>query len=154
MTMFQELYALATSATLTLIVSADEHTGRLTISVLPKPKKDMGEAALTKDLTLTASPEDFDTGFVSALRDYREVRTSLLAQAEATCEALLAAKSASTRKASEATATAAKSAPAGRAQVIAKAEHADDGADEQEAAPAPVGQEREPALGESFQLFG
>jgi len=54
MTMFQELYALATSATLTMIVSADEKSGKLTISVVPKPRKETGEVALTKDLTLTA----------------------------------------------------------------------------------------------------
>ena len=46
MTMFKELYALASAATLTMILSADEKTGRLTVSVLPKPKKDMGEPAL------------------------------------------------------------------------------------------------------------
>ena len=38
MTMFRELYALASAATLTMIVSADEKTGRLTVSVLPNPK--------------------------------------------------------------------------------------------------------------------
>ena len=109
MTMFQELYALATTATLTMIVSADEKTGKLTISVLPKPKKDMGEPALTKDLTLTASPEEFDAGFVPALQGYREVRDSLAEQADATREVLEAAKSVSAKKATEAMTKASKS---------------------------------------------
>ena len=52
MTMFTELYALATTATLSMVISADEKRGTLTISVMPKPKKDVGEPALTKDLTL------------------------------------------------------------------------------------------------------
>jgi PRTRC genetic system protein E len=112
MTMFRELYALAMTATLTMIVSADEKTGKLTISVLPKPRKDMGEPALTKDLTLTASPEDFDAGFVVALQGYREVRDSLTEQAEATREVLEAAKSVSAKKATEAMTKASKSATA------------------------------------------
>ena len=41
MTMFEELYALATSTTLTMLLSADEKTGRMTINVIPKPKKDV-----------------------------------------------------------------------------------------------------------------
>ena len=67
MTMFTELYALATTATLSMVVSADDKRGTLTISVMPKPKKDVGEPALTKDLTLTATPAEFDGGFVEAL---------------------------------------------------------------------------------------
>lgn len=35
MTMFEELYALASSATLTMTVSADDKSGRLTINVIP-----------------------------------------------------------------------------------------------------------------------
>lgn len=108
MTMFKELYALASAATLTMVVSADEKTGKLTVSVLPKPKKDMGELALTKDLTLTATPEEFDTEFIGALRGYREKRQSLTEQVEATNEVLEAAKSASAKKAADAMSKAAK----------------------------------------------
>jgi hypothetical protein len=90
MSMFKELYAIATGATLAMLISADEKTGRLTISVLPKPKKDLQEAALTKDLTLTATPEEF------------------IEQAEATKEVLDAAKTASAKKAGEAVSKAAK----------------------------------------------
>src|SRR6266542_2603595 len=94
MTMFTELYALATTATLSLVISADEKRGTLTISVMPKPKKDFGESALTKDLTLTATPAEFDGGFVAALNGYRETRAALIEQAEATKEVLQAAKDA------------------------------------------------------------
>jgi PRTRC genetic system protein E len=108
MTMFKELYALASAATLTMVVSADEKTGKLTVSVLPKPKNNMGEAGLTKDLTLTATPEEFDVGFIEALRGYRERRESLAEQAEATNKVLEAAKTLSAKKATEATRKATK----------------------------------------------
>jgi PRTRC genetic system protein E len=108
MTMFTELYALATTATLSMVISADEKRGTLTISVMPKPKKDLGESALTKDLTLTATPAEFDGGFVAALKGYRETRTALIEQAEATKEVLQAAKDAAAKKAAEATTKASK----------------------------------------------
>ena len=155
MTMFQELYALATTATLTLIVSADEKTGKLTISVLPKPKKDMGEPALTKDLTLTASPEEFDAGFVQALQGYREVRASLTEQADATREVLEAAKSVSAKKATEAMTKASKSATAAKPAPTATA--GEPGDDEDENGPsgdAMNPQAATPASGESLALFG
>lgn len=108
MTMFTELYALATTATLSMVISADEKRGTLTISVMPKPKKDAGEPALTKDLTLTATPAEFDDGFVAALKGYREARAGLIEQAEATKEVLQAAKEAAAKKAAEATTKASK----------------------------------------------
>lgn len=112
MPMFEELFALASDATLTLIVSADAASGRMTVSVIPKPKDDSGEAALRQPLSLTATPQAFDAGFLAALRDYREVRASLADQAAATQEVLEAAKSASVKKASEATSKASQPATA------------------------------------------
>lgn len=155
MTMFRELYALAMTATLTLIVSADEKTAKLTISVLPEPRKDVGEPALTKDLTLTASPEDFDAGFVEALQGYREVRDSLTEQAEATREVLEAAKSVSAKKATEAMTKASKSAAA--AQSAPSPTAVDATGDEDEHGPADGAVDRQaatPAPGESLALFG
>jgi len=163
MTMFQELYALATGATLTMIVSADDKTGKLTISVLPKPKKDIGEVALTKDLTLTASPAEFDDGFVQALRGYREVRASLSEQAEATREVLDAAKSASAKKATEAIAKASESAkPTASVKAAAQSDEHDDNDDgddgdgeaENTSNPNPAEQAAAPVEGESMSLFG
>ena len=114
MTMFEELHALAISATLTMIVSADEKTGRMTVHVIPKPKKDVDEPALTKALSLTATPQELDAGFIEALRGYREVRHSLAEQAEATKEVLEAAKLASVKKAGDAASKAAKPAASAR----------------------------------------
>lgn len=111
MPLFEELHALACGATLTLIVSTEDASGRMTISVIPKPKDDSGEAALRQPLSLTATPQEFDLEFIDALRGYREVRASLAEQAEATKEVLEAAKAASVKKASEATSKAAKPAP-------------------------------------------
>ena len=102
MSMFQELFSLAAAASLTLTLSADAKTGRMTINVIPRPHKDGDELALAKALSLTASPQEFDEGFVAALRGYREVRQSLADQVEATREVLEAAKQASVRKATDA----------------------------------------------------
>lgn len=77
MTMFEELFALACSATLTMTVSADEQTGHLTVNVIPQRKPDAGETALAQPLSLTATLQEFDAGFIEALRGYREVRHSL-----------------------------------------------------------------------------
>lgn len=108
MTMFEQLYALAKTATLSMIISADDTSGKMTISIAPKPKKDTGEAALTKDLTLTATPAEFDADFIAALTGYREKRQSLIEQADATNEVLNAAKAASAKKATDAVTKASK----------------------------------------------
>lgn len=102
MSMFEELFALAAGASLTLTISADTKSGRMTINVIPRPNQDAGEPALTKALSLTATPQEFDEGFVAALQGYREVRQSLADQIEATKEVIEAAKAASVKKASEA----------------------------------------------------
>ena len=128
MTMFTELYALATTATLSMVISADEKRGTLTISVMPKPKKDFGESALTKDLTLTATPAEFDGGFVAALRGYRETRAALMEQAEATKEVLQAAKEAVAKKAAEATTKASRPTAKPSAKSASADDHDDDDA--------------------------
>ncbi len=160
MTLFAELYALALTATLTMTVSADEKSGRLTVNVIPKPRKDVSEPTLTQPLSLTATPQEFDVGFIEALRGYREVRQSLAQQAEATKEVIEAAKAASVKKASDATvkAGASKAAPAKPVTAPAASASGNMADDEEEgdasqaiatgAAPATV------AGGESFDLFG
>lgn len=159
MTMFEELFALACSATLTMTVSADEKSGRLTVNVIPKPRQDAGEAALTQPLSLTATPQEFDTGFIEALRGYRVVRQSLAQQAEATKEVIEAAKAASVKKASEATvkAGAAKAAAAKPAPAPAAAASGNAVNDEGDDAPQTTGATPATATtadGESFDLFG
>ena len=111
MSMFRELFQLALGATLTMTVSADEKQGKLTINVIPKPKAESGEAALSTPLTLTAVPEEFDADFVTALSGFRVAHTSLAQQALVTKELLDAAKSASARKGTGAVARASAKTP-------------------------------------------
>lgn len=159
MTMFKELYELATSATLTMVISADEKTGRMTINVIPKPKKEVDEPALTKALSLTATPDEFDAEFVGVLKGYREVRQSLATQAEATREVLQAAKAASARKAGEAMTKAVKPASAAaalKAPVAAQAGIADDFGDDdpEETGSTPQQAATAATSGASYDLFG
>ncbi|AEB85634.1 MULTISPECIES: PRTRC system protein E [Comamonadaceae] len=160
MTMFEELFALACSATLTMTVSADEKSGRLTVNVIPKPRQDAGEPGLTQPLSLTATPQEFDAGFIEALRGYREVRQSLAQQAEATKEVIEAAKAASVKKASDATvkAGASKSVPAKpvTAPAVSASDSAADDEEEGDASQAPAaGAVPATATGsDSFDLFG
>lgn len=113
MSMFEELFALAAGASLTLTISADAKSGQMTINVIPKPHKDADEPALTKALSLTATPQEFDDGFIAALRGYREVHRSLADQAEATKEVLEAARAASVKKAADASTKARADKPGG-----------------------------------------
>ncbi|MDE1544112.1 PRTRC system protein E [Dechloromonas agitata] len=159
MTMFEELYALATGATLAMVISADEKIGKMTINVVPKPKKDTGEPALTKDLSLTATPAEFDADFVAALTGYREARQSLIEQAEATREVLNAAKAASAKKAGEAMTKAVKPTPAAaapKAPVKAQTDTANDLGDDdpEEGGSAPQPAATTTAGGDAYDLFG
>jgi PRTRC genetic system protein E len=158
MTMFEELFALATSVSLTLTISADPKAGRMTINVIPRPNKDADEPALTKALSLTATPQEFDDGFVAALQGYREVRQSLADQVEATKEVLEAAKLASVKKAADAS----TKAPADRASPATSPKPATDptiGASDatgDDDADAAQDESRPPAkgVGEAMDLFG
>lgn len=106
MSMFNELYELARSATLTMTISADEPSGKLTINIIPKPKKEVDMEALSTPLCLTAVPEEFETGFCEALRGFSAAHRSLAEQAESASELLNAAKAESQRKTTEAVAKA------------------------------------------------
>lgn len=121
MTVFSELYAMAKTCSLSMLVTADASTGKLTVNVLPKPKpgalanSEAGaqEATLTQPLCLTATPEEFDQDFVAALRTYRECHQSLAQQTQATCDLLKAAKDASANKAAAAVGKAQRAGPKG-----------------------------------------
>ena len=123
MSMFKELFQMALGATLSLTISADEKRGQLTINVIPKPKNDAGEAALSEPVTLTATPEEFDAEFIGILGRYRGARASLSEQAQVTLELLDAAKAASAKKGTTAVARASgKTAqPAKRAAPVERA---------------------------------
>jgi PRTRC genetic system protein E len=158
MTMFEELFALATSASLTMTISADHKAGRMTINVIPRPSKDADEPALAKALSLTATPQEFDEGFVAALQGYREVRQSLADQVEATKEVLEAAKLASVKKAADAStkARADKPSPSAAKPAIAPASGATDTASDDDAG-AEGDESRPPAKGigeAAMDLFG
>jgi PRTRC genetic system protein E len=161
MTMFEELFALACSTTLTMTVSADEKSGRLTVNVIPKAEPDAAEPALAQPLSLTASPQEFDTGFIDALRGFREVRQSLAQQAEATKEVIEAAKAASVKKASDATTKAAapKSTASEPTSTVAATpspapQDDDEGADGADGQPQGATAGAATGDGESFDLFG
>lgn len=165
MSMFEELFALASTASLALTISADAKSGRMTINVIPRPNKDANDPALSKALTLTATPQEFDEGFIAALKGYRETRQSLADQVEATKEVLEAAKAASVKKATEAStkaradkpgaplpkpaAPAAAAAAASTATNAASDGDADDDSAEEGEPRAPT-----PATGEVADLFG
>jgi PRTRC genetic system protein E len=117
MTFFEELFALATETTLALTISADPQTGRMTLNMIPKPKGDTVNAALGKALSLTATPAEFDEGFIAALKDYRAARHSLAEQLDATREVLAAAKDAAVKQAAEAAGKAVK--PAAKPKAVA-----------------------------------
>jgi PRTRC genetic system protein E len=140
------------------MISADHLAGRMTINVIPRPNKDADEPALTKALSLTATPQEFDEGFVAALRGYREVRQSLADQLEATKEVLEAAKAAAVKKAADASAKAHAGRPAPAAAkpaAIATTEGAPHagGDDDADAAPE-TAQAPTKTTGESTDLFG
>ena len=92
MHLFHELFALSKDATLSMLVTSDQAAGTLTISVLPRPRAPLDQPALSKDLTLTGTPDEFAADFVSALTGYRTGRETLRQQAEANHAALQAAQ--------------------------------------------------------------
>lgn len=157
MTMFEELFTLAAGASLTLTISADPKTGRMTINVIPRPNKDADEPALTKALSLSATPQEFDEGFVAAIRGYREARQSLTDQVEATKEVLEAAKAASAKKAADASTKARADKPptASPKPAVAPTQSAGDaGGDGDEDAGRDEAQAPAKGIGEAMDLFG
>lgn len=104
--MFKQLYQLALTTPLVLTISANSDTGKLTLNVIPTPKKSEKngpiETALTQKLSLTASPEEFNENFPQCLTEYTESYQSLKAQTEASMAVLEAAKSDQVAKAKNA----------------------------------------------------
>ncbi|WP_256081942.1 PRTRC system protein E [Massilia sp. YIM B04103] len=87
MGLFTELYALTRHTRLAMLVTADHDTGKMTISVMPRAQPG-AQPALSTDLTLTATPEEFDASFLAALTGYSRQLAPLLEQAAATSNAL------------------------------------------------------------------
>lgn len=108
--MFPAIYELAKTTTLTMLISANPQAGTLTVCVKPTPRKGE-EAALTQELTLTATPEDFEQNFPACLTSYTASVQSLLDQTAATTAVLEAVKQAQAAKGANAVKAAAKPPP-------------------------------------------
>jgi|GEM_PF-734206 len=132
--MFKELFPMAAKSAFSLLLSADEGSGLMTVVVVPKTS-DSGKdvPALAMPLKLTATAEELDAGFVQALDSYATRRTSLDEQVAATNEVLDAARAASVKKGAEAvTKAGAKSTTRTAARPVTDAgdaEHDDDDGD-------------------------
>ena len=76
--MFKELFPMAARGAFSLLLSADEANGLMTVVVVPKTTDNGKEVpALAVPLKLTATPEELDAGFVQAVASYATARTSL-----------------------------------------------------------------------------
>ena len=127
--MFKQLFPLAAKGSFSLLLSADEGSGLMTVVVVPK-HSDGGKdvPALAMPLKLTAAPEELDAGFTQAVLSYSTHRASLDEQVAATNEVIEAAKAASVKKGAEAV-TKAGAKPTQRA-AAPKAAAGDDDADD------------------------
>ena len=68
--MFKELFPLAAQGAFSLLLSADEASGLMTVVVVPKHSEGGKDVpALAMPLKLTAAPDELDAGFVQALVD-------------------------------------------------------------------------------------
>lgn len=91
--MFPAIYELAKTTTLTMLISANQKEGTLTVCVKPTPRKGH-EGALTHELSLTATPDEFEKSFPECLTTYTTQHKSLVEQTAATTAVLEAAKQA------------------------------------------------------------
>lgn len=100
--MFTQLALLLQNCTSLQVIMAANPDGTLSVTVLPKGKAGDKEAALNTPLSLTATPEDLDAGFVSALSGFVVSHQSLAEQISNTEAILEAAKAESQKKATAA----------------------------------------------------
>lgn len=107
--MFAEIYELTKTTTLTMLISANQKAGTLTVCVKPTPRKGE-EAALAHELSLTATPDEFEKSFPGCLTIYATQHKSLVEQTEATTAVMEAAKQAQVAKGTKAATAAAKAA--------------------------------------------
>jgi PRTRC genetic system protein E len=101
---FTQLHALAKRAggSVTLTVAPAPDADQMTVVVTPKGG-DKAEPALATPLVLTATPQEFDAGFLDALARYDAGHKSLADQVTITTEVLAAAKEAQVKKGTAAT---------------------------------------------------
>jgi len=97
--MWQPIFNLAKSTALVLTITADESTGKLLITINPKPAKAGAPAALSQPLSLRASPEDLDRDFVEAVTKFTGAYVSMKETVEASIAVMNAAKEEAAKKA-------------------------------------------------------
>lgn len=146
--MFKELFPLAAQGAFSLLLSADEASGLMTVVVVPKHSEGGKDVpALAMPLKLTAVPDELDAGFVQAVLSYSTHRASLDEQVAATNEVIEAAKAVAVKKGADAVTkagtkpaqrVAAPKAAAGDVDVDADDEHGGDDADDAPATPPAV----------------
>ena len=128
--MFKELFPLAAQGAFSLLLSADEASGLMTVVVVPKHSEGGKDVpALAMPLKLTAAPDELDAGFVQAVLSYSTHRASLDEQVAATNEVIEAAKAVAVKKGADAV-TKAGTKPAPRV-AVPKAAAGDDDADDE-----------------------
>jgi PRTRC genetic system protein E len=140
--MFKELFPLAAKGSFSLLLSADEASGLMTVVVVPK-HSDGGKdvPALAMPLKLTAAPDELDAGFTQAVLSYSTHRASLDEQVAATNEVIEVAKAAAVKKGAEAvTKAGAKTQRAAAPKAATGDDDADDdhGGDDTDDAPTAV----------------
>ena len=149
--LFQELYALASRSTLSMLIDANADTGLMTISVRPQPKGGQTPDAPSEPLTLTATPAEFDTGFAGAFGTYRTVLDTLQAQADAVTAELRNKSVKATAKPAQKAHSGKPVAPAG-GMVDPDQRASDDGGPVQPPAGAPAAAEK-PAMPTQASFF-
>lgn len=100
--MFHELHALIQNCESVVLTMAAASEGRITVTVIPKSKRDSDEPALATSLQLTGTPDELDQEFGKLVTSYTEQRATLAEQTETTLTILEQAKKASEKKATKA----------------------------------------------------
>ncbi len=109
--MFTQLALLLQNCTSLQLIMAANPDGTLSVTVLPKGKAGDKDAALNTPLSLTATPEELNAGFVSALSGFVVSHQSLAEQISNTEAILEAAKAESQKKATTAISKSSKATP-------------------------------------------
>lgn len=107
--MWKALFDVAKTTALVMTITADEKAGLLNVTVTPRPTAKDAPPALSQPLSLKATPEELDAGFVETLTTYGTAYASLKETVEAAVAVMNEAKKALVSKVA---AKAAKAAPA------------------------------------------
>ncbi len=109
--MFTQLALLLQNCTSLQVFMAANPDGTLALTVLPKGKAGDKDAALNTPLSIIATPDELNEGFVAALTRYVNTHQSLAEQVANTETILEAAKAESQKKATTAISKSSKATP-------------------------------------------